>query len=151
MLRCTQGIQLVYSWYSSGVLNTLRCTHDIRQCTEHILCWVVTDSFNFFLSNFRHWKYVDKNLLYELSFCDVIKDCGNSVVCQRNFTTGKKLLNFGVNSSSVLTSAKLAKDNSGFTLTFTNGDTCPHDNTRKLSSEVNFMCGKILVSFISYV
>ena len=94
---------------------------------------------------FRVWSVPDGNTLYNISLCSPLSKCSGASVCRIDSTSKTpKITNIGKRPPLVA----LAKDGSGFSAIYQNGEKCATNKAKNYTSEIYFVCGKSLVRSI---
>lgn len=93
----------------------------------------------------RVWSVPDGNTLYNISLCSPLSTCNGASVCKIEFASkAPTITNIGKRPPLVA----LAKDGSGLSAIYQQGEKCGTDKTKNYTSEIYFVCGKSLVRYI---
>eukprot|EP00794_Sanderia_malayensis_P000415 gene415-1051_t len=119
-------------FYAISTVNSLpkKCTFNVADRKFEISDWVWA------VPNFSA-----AGSFYQLSFCKPLQSCNNAAVCK---VDAESRVNLGNKPSDGKLSAALAGDNSGFSVVFSHGKSCPDKTGANYTSEVYFFCGKTL-------
>ena len=88
----------------------------------------------------RSWLVPDGQILYNISFCHEVFNCGGGSICKIDADGSRTSI--GKNANAV---RALASDHSGFSVSFKGGQKC---NMQNYTTDVYFICGKTLVRIL---